>query len=106
MDNYLSNKEKRIKRTEAWRRTILWSERELRKKQLQTQRQVETISIQEKLPSTNSMPSGVQSIISQQPNDGSVSSLQQTIRDLQVQRQELDTTIKVLTQYVNQLIAS
>ena len=106
MNNNLSNKEKKIKRTEARRRAILWCEKELRRKHLQTQQRVETIAIQEQLPSTNSIPSEVQSIISQQPNNGTVSSLQQTIRDLQIQRQELDTTIKVLTQYLNQLIAN
>ena len=106
MNNYLSNKEKKIKRSKAQRRAILWSERELRKRQLQTQRKVETITIQEKLLSTNFIPSKVQSIISQQPNNGTVSSLQQTIRDLQIQKQEFDTTIKVLTQYLNQLIAN
>ena len=104
MNNPLSNKDKKLKRNEARRRAILWSERELRKKQLQAQKQVETITLQEKLSSTDSIPSEVQTIISQQLNSGTVSSLQQTIRDLKVQRQELDTTIKVLTQYLNQLI--
>ena len=106
MNNPLSNKDKKLKRNEARRRAILWSERELRKKQLQAQKQVETITLQEKLSSTDSIPSEVQTIISRQPNSGTVSSLQQTIRDLKVQRQELDTTIKVLTQYLNQLIAN
>ena len=103
MNNPLSNKKKKLKRNEAQRRAILWSERELRKRQLKAQKQVETITLQEKLPSTNSRPSEVQTIISWQPNNGTVSSLQQTIRDFKVQRQELDTTIKVLTQYLNQL---
>ena len=35
MNNNLSNKEKKIKRKEARRRTILWSEKELRRKHLQ-----------------------------------------------------------------------
>ena len=105
MNNNLSNKEKKIKRKEARRRAILWSEKELRKRHLQAQQRVENITIQEQLPSTNSVASEVQSLISQQPNNGTVSSLQQTIRDLQIQRQELDTTIKVLNQYLNQLIS-
>ena len=92
-----------IKRTESRKRAILWSERELRRRQLQVQNKVEMISISEKKIPAKSIPPEVQNIISQTPNEGTVSSLQQTIQDLQVQRQELDTAIKVLTNYLNQL---
>ena len=105
MNNNWSNKEKKTKRKEARRCAILWSEKELRRKHLQAQQRVENITIQEQLPSTNSVTSEVQSLISQQPNNGTVSSLQQTIRDLQIQWQKFDTTIKVLTQYLDQLTA-
>ena len=103
MYNHLTNKEKKIKRIEARKRAILWSERELRRRQLKTQNKVETISIKEKRQLPKSIPSEVQTIISQQPNEGTVSSLHKAIQDLQAQRQELDTTIKVLTNYLNQI---
>ena len=103
MYNRLNNKEKKIKRTEARKRAILWSERELRRRQLQAQNKVETISISEKKTPAKSIPPEVRNIISQTPNEGTVSSLQQTIQDLQVQRQELDTTIKVLSNYLTQI---
>jgi len=106
MYNHLTNKEKKVKRIEARKRAILWSERELRRRQLHTQNKVETISIRERRQLPKSIPSEVSTIISQQPKEGAVSSLQQAIQDLQVQRQELDTTIKVLTKYLNQLTAN
>ena len=103
MYNHLTKKEKRNKLTEARKRAIIWSERELRKRQLQTQNKVESISIRERKQLPKSIPSEVETIISQPPNEGTVSSLQQAIQDLQVQRQELDTTIKVLSNYLTQL---
>ena len=37
------------------------------------------------------------------PNEGTVSSLCQTIKDLKIQRQELDITIKVLSKHLELL---
>ena len=103
MYNHLTNKEKKIKRIEARKRAILWSERELQRRQLNTKNKVEIISIREKRQLPKPIPSKVETIIFQQLNKGTVSSLHQAIQDLQVQRQELDTTIKVLTNYLNQI---
>ena len=109
MNHQLSSKEKKSKRTEARRRAILWSERELRKKQLkQTQSRVETISISESEnpPIHSSRHSDIYSLkshTSSLPNDATVSSLQKTLKDLKIQRQELDITIKVLTNHIQSL---
>ena len=105
MFHHLSKKDKKQKRIEARKRAILWSEKELRKKQLRiNQDRVNTLSINESpKPSSSSISSEVQSIISQKPTESTVSSLRQTIKDLKVQRQELDTTIRVLTNYMEQL---
>ena len=105
MFHHLSNKKKQIKRAEARTRAILWSKKGLRKKQLKsTQKGVEVISISEKKTSSlNTIPSEVQSFISQTSNKGNVYSLWKAIQDLEVQRQELDTTINVLTKYMEQL---
>ena len=109
MNHQLSSKEKKSKRTEARRRAILWSERELRKKQLkQTQSRVETISISEPEnplihSSRHSDIYSLKSHTSSLPNDATVSSLQKTLKDLKIQRQELDITIKVLTNHIQSL---
>ena len=49
MKTSLSNQEKKNKRAEAHRRAILWSKRDLRKRQLKrTQARVETICLSDK----------------------------------------------------------
>ena len=45
-------------------------------------------------------------ITQQWPNKRTVSSLQKTIRDIQIQRQELDITVKVLNNYLNQILST
>ena len=65
---------------------------------------VQTISIKENNPSSSqTIPSEVQTIISQPPKEGTDSSLCKAIKDLKVQRQELDTTINVLPNYLDRL---
>ena len=103
MNHQLSNKEKKIKRAEARRRAILWSEKELRNRQLKkTQHRVETISLSEQ---TSISSAKTETILKQtsNPNESTVSSLRQTIKDLKIQRQELDITIKVLSKHLELL---
>ena len=115
METQLTNKEKKCKRAEARRRAILWSEREIRKRQLKrTQAKVETITISDKTESENLEPfkssatilSEFSNITQQRHNEGTVVSLRNTIKNLQIQRQELDTTIKVLNNYLNQILST
>ena len=40
------------------------------------------------------------------PNESTVSSIQKNIRDLEIQRQDFDITIKVLTNYLQQLLTN
>ena len=103
MKDQLTNQEKKKKRAEARRRAILWSEREIRKRQLKTtQAKVETITISD---NTESEPSNISkssatilseffNITQQQCNENIVVSLQKTIQDLQIQKQELDHGIE------------
>ena len=95
MNFQLTTKEKKIKRAEARRRAILWSEREFRIKNLkQAQARVETISISEPpAPAYKSLSHSdqstlqtLQSVANSLPNEHTDSSLQQTIKDLKIQR--------------------
>ena len=115
METQLTNKEKKIKRAEERRRAILWSEREIRKGQLKrTQTRVETITISDKTESETPEPfkssatilSEFSNITQQQPDEDTVVILRNTIKDLQIQRQELDKTIKVLNSYLNQILST
>ena len=115
MKSQLTNQEKKKKRAEARRRAILWSEREIRKRQLKTtQARVETITISDNTESESSkiakssatILSEFSNINQQQPNENIVVSLQKTIQDLQIQKQELDTTIRVLSNYLNQILST
>ena len=104
MNRQLTKKGKQSKRAEAPRRAILWSEKELRKRQLNhTQQGVEAIS----LPNTTSVSitPDTETILkkSSKTNKDTISSLQQTIKDLKIQRQELDITIKVLSKHLEHL---
>ena len=101
-NNYLK-KEKKIKLTEARRRAILWSEQEIQKKQLKAQFKIETISLSETSESATKV-SRHSDLTTQTINKTTVSSLQKTIRDHKIQRQELDITIKVLSNYLNKLL--
>ena len=103
MNRQLTKKEKKLKRIEARRRAILWSEQEIRKRQLKTQSKIEAISISETLD-TSSKPSRHSEIVSQSLSETTVSSLQKTISELKIQRDELDITIKVLSNHLQQLI--
>ena len=113
MNFQLTTKEKKVKRAKARRRAILWSEREIRKRNLkQAQARVETISISEPPASVYKSPSEsdqltlqtLQSVANLLPNEDTVSSLQPTIKDLKIQRQELDITIKVLSKHLEQFL--
>ena len=103
MNFQLSTKEKKVKRVEACRRAILWSKREIRKKNLkQAQARVETISISDPpasvykyLSQSNQLTlQMLQSVANLLPKEDTVSSLQQTIKDLKIQRQELFSQTK------------
>ena len=102
MNRSLSKKEKQAKLIEARRRAILWSEREIRKRQLKTQAQIEDISLSETTDPAPPSLASYSEIVSS--NENTVSSLQKTIQDLTIQRQELDITIKVLTNHLNHLL--
>ena len=104
MNRPLTKKEKQTKLNEARRRAILWSEREIRRRQLRTQAQIEAISLS---ASNNPVPqvlSQYSDVITPPSNEDSVASLQKTIQDLTIQRQELDITIRVLTNHLNTLL--
>ena len=105
MNRSLTKKEKQAKLNEARRRAILWSEREIRKQQLRTQAQIEVISLSETTDSVPPVLSRYTDITTPSLNENTVSSLQKTIKDLTIQRQELDITIKVLTNHLNQLLS-
>ena len=103
MNKQLSKKEKKIKLIEARKRAILWSEREIWKKQLKAQSRIESISISD--PSTSSSLISRHSEASPQAlSESTVASLQKTIKELKIQRQELDITIKVLSNHLQQLL--
>ena len=103
MNNQLTKKEKKIKLTEARRRAILWSEKEIRKRHLRAQAQFETISISEHSESATTL-SQHSDITNQSLNENIIPGLQKTIQDLKIQRQELDITIKVLSNHLNNLL--
>ena len=95
-----------MKLAEARKRAMLWSECELQKRQInQTQARAETISLTD-TPASASGPSVLNKLLTLMPNKGIVSSLQKTIRDIKIQRRELDITIKVLPIPPNQLISN
>ena len=105
MNRPLTKKEKQTKLNEARRRAILWSEREIRRRQLGTQAQIEAISLS---ASNNPVPqvlSQYSDVITPSSNENTVVSLQKTIQDLTIQRQELDITIRVLTNHLNTLLS-
>ena len=106
MNDQLTKKELKARRTEARQRAILWSEREIRKKQLKTQARIQHISLSETPAPAPILPRQPELISNQNINESTVSSLQRTIRDLTIQRQELDITIKVLTNHLNQLLSN
>ena len=113
MNDQLTKKERKAKRIEARQRAILWSEREIRKKQLKNQSRIQHISLSEPPASApnfsrqSDLNSRQSDLISRQSNnENTVSSLQRTIRDLTIQRQEPDITIKVLTNHLNQLLSN
>ena len=100
MNKQLSKKEKKIKLIEARRRAILWSEREICERQLKAQARIETISLSE--ASESSSKFSRHSELQAQPiTKGTISSLQKILK---TQRQELDITIKVLSNHLNQLL--
>ena len=103
MNKQYSKKEKKLKRIEARRRAILWSEQEIRKKQLKAQTRIENISISE-TPENSNRSSRSSDVTSQALSETTVSSLQKTIKELKTQRQELDITIKVLSNHLQQLL--
>ena len=78
----------------------------------QTQARVETISSSEPPAPASEPPSHFdtitlktsQTVVNSLPNKHTVSCLQQIIKDLKIQRQELDITIKVLSNHLNQLL--
>ena len=106
MNRSLTKKEKQAKLIEARRRAILWSEREIRKRQLKTQAQIEDISLSEPTnPAPPSLSHYSEIIPLSTSNENTVSSLQKTIQDLTIQRQELDITIKVLKNHLNHLLS-
>ena len=103
MNHQLSNKEKKTKRAEARGRAILWSEKELRNRQVNS---VKNRTQSKPLTEQASVSTPDTDIILKQnskPNEGTVSSLRQTIKDLKIQRQELDITIKVLSRHLESL---
>ena len=75
---------------------------------------MESISLSETSENLNLSPvqttdqtlSEITTLHLQQPNENAISTLQKTIRYLQIQRQELDTTTKVLNNYLTQLLSS
>ena len=105
MNKQYTQKEKKLKRIEARRRAILWSEQEIRKKQLKAQFNIESISISEPPEISNRPPRPSDITSSQSLSETTVSSLQKTIQDLKIQRQELDITIKVLSNHLQQLLS-
>ena len=75
MNKQLTKKEKKIKLSEARRRAILWSEKDILKRQLKAQAQIETISISEHSESATTLSQ--HSDTTNQPlNENTVSSLQ------------------------------
>lgn len=104
MNKPLTKKEKKIKLSEARRRAILWSEREIRNKQLRAQAQIEVISLSATSESATTL-SRHSDLTNLPLNDNTISSIQKTIQDLTIQRQELDITIKVLTNHLNHLLS-
>ena len=103
MNEVLTKKEKKVKLIEARRRAILWSEREIRKRQLKAQAKIQSISISETTESA-SIISRYSEISPQALSETTVPSLQKMIEDLKIQRQELDITIKVLSNHLQQLL--
>ena len=103
MNKPLTAKEKKSKLSEARRRAILWSEKEIRKRQLKAQAKIETISISDNSESVTTL-SRHSDLTNQPLNENTISSLQKTIQDLKIQRQELDITIKVLSNHLNNLL--
>ena len=112
MKGSISNKERKVKLAEARKRAILWSERELRKNQLKQQQNRATPAVasaqnsfkndlEDHLPA--SISSDVTSVLSQPPTKESIDNLKKTIQDLQIQRKELDITIKVLKRHLQQV---
>ena len=103
MNISLTNKGKKVNFREARRRAILWSEREIRQKQLKAQSKIESIFISEPYESSSKL--SMHSEISPQAlSESTVSSLQKTIKELKSQRQELDITIKGLSNHLQQLL--
>ena len=103
MNKSLTTKEKKIKLSEARKRAILWSEKEIRKRQLKAQAKIETISISDTSESAANL-SRHSDLTTQPLNENSIASLQKTIQDLKIQRQELDITIKVLSNHLNNIL--
>ena len=103
MNKPLTAKEKKSKLSEARRRAILWLEKEIRKRQLKAQAKIETISISDNSESVTTL-SRHSDLTNQPLNENTISSLQKTIQDLKIQRQELDITIKVLSNHLNNLL--
>ena len=99
----LTKKEKKIKLSEARRRAILWSEIEIRKRKLKAQSKIESISISEpsESPSKVSRHSEISPLAL---SKSMVSSLQKIIRELKTQIQELDITMEVLSNHLQQLL--
>ena len=102
MNKPLTKQEKKIKLSEARRRAILWSEREIRNKQLRAQAQIKTISLSD---SSEIITTALSRHSDQANEDSTIVSLRQTIQDLTIQRQELDVTLKVLNNHLNHLLS-
>ena len=62
---------------------------------------IDTISLEDNLPKSTSLD--VTSILSQPPTKETINALKKTIQDLQIQRGELDITIKVLRKHLQQV---
>ena len=83
MNKVLTKREKKVKLIEARRRAILWSEREIQKRQLKAQSKIESISISETSESASKL-SRHSEITPQALSETTVSSLQKTIKDLKI----------------------
>ena len=115
MKGSLTIKDKKAKLSEAFKCTILWSERELCKKHLK-QHQNQATTVVASAPSfdtiyledsiSQSLKSDVSTVLSQSPTRDTIQTLSKTIHDLQIQQRELDITIKVLKKHLLQVSQS
>ena len=62
---------------------------------------IDTITLEDSLP--KSTPLDITSALSQPPTKETIHTFKRTIQDLQIQRRELDITIKALKKYLQQV---